>query len=145
MLEIWGYEGDIEVSTMIFESHPRVNDSQEQGHYEGRRFPEGSVPATMETSERLESNSSGTKARRQRRGDTRACAQSLESEPHGSVRSLAICLPSDYSIVSFYSGFNTTANELLSPSSNRVAGGTKITHRWPILCRPPECMPISST
>ena len=99
----------------------------------------------MEKPEKLENNSSWTKLRRQQRVDTRACVQGLESEPHGSVRSLAICLPSDYSIVSFYSGFDTTAYELLSPSFNRVAGGTKITHRCPILCCPPECMPISST
>ena len=62
--------------------------------------------------------------------------QSLESEPHGSVRSLVICLPSDYDIVLFYPGSNPTANELLSPSSNRVAGGTKITH-W---CQPISCI-----
>ena len=41
---------------------------------------------------------------------------------------MAICLPSNYFIVSFYSGFNATADEFFSPSSVRVAGlGTKIT------------------
>ena len=68
------------------------------------------------------------KPRRQRRGNIRTYAQSLESEPHGSVRSLAICPRPDYSIDLFYSGFNTTAYEVLGPPSVRVAGlRTKIT------------------
>ena len=56
-----GYEGAIEVSTLIFGSHPRVGDSQRRGQYEERRFTEDSVPAITETSEKLESNSSSFK------------------------------------------------------------------------------------
>ena len=59
--KIWGYEEVIEVSTIIFELHPRVGDSQGQGHHEAQRFTEDSVPAITETSEKLESNASSFK------------------------------------------------------------------------------------
>ena len=46
---------------MIFESHPRVSNSRGWGHHEERQLTEDSVPAIMETSEKLESNSSSFK------------------------------------------------------------------------------------
>ena len=59
--KIWGYEEVIEVSTIIFELHPRVGDSQGQDHHEAQRFTEDSVPAITEASEKLESNASSFK------------------------------------------------------------------------------------
>ena len=86
------------------------------------RRPQRSLKAILQAS----SSRDGTGKTTVRR-NTRAYAQSLESEPHGSD-SLAISLPSDYSIVSSYSGFNTTVYELFGPSSVRAVGlGTKIT------------------
>ena len=86
------------------------------------RRPQRSLKAILQAT----SSRDGTGKTTVRR-NTRAYAQSLESEPHGSD-SLAISLPSDYSIVSSYSGFNTTAYELFGPSSVRAVGlGTKIT------------------
>ena len=61
VVKIWEYEGAVEVSTIIFELHPGVSESQGQSHHEARRFTKDSVPATMETSEKLESNASSLK------------------------------------------------------------------------------------
>ena len=67
MLKIWTYEGNIKVSTIIFESHPRVGDSRGWGHHEEWQLTEDSVPAIMETSEKLESNSPSFKLQRRNR------------------------------------------------------------------------------
>ena len=104
--KIGGYEGAIEVSTIIFlgyihglatakggatmesDDSPRIRSPQS---WKPQRSPKAILQAP--------SSRDGTGKTTVRR-NTRAYAQSLESEPHGSD-SLAISLPSDYSIVSF--------------------------------------------
>ena len=69
MLKIWTYEGNIKVSTIIFESHLGVGDSRGWGHHEEWQLTEDPVPAIMETSEKLESNSSSFKLQGRNRED----------------------------------------------------------------------------
>ena len=92
MVKIRGYEGAIEVSTIIFGSHPWVSDSQGRGHHETRRFIEDSVPAIMETSEKLESNPSSSKLQGQNREDN--SGGTLGPTPRASNLSLTVRTPS---------------------------------------------------
>ena len=150
--KIRGYKGAIEVSTIIFGSHPRVSVSQGRGHHETRRFTEDSVPAIMETSEKLESNSSSFKLQERNQGDNgggthgptlRASNLSLTIR---SIPSQSVCLRA---ILLFRFPQapirRRTSFSALPPFVWRDSGPRS--HRWTICIssRPPECMPISST